>query len=170
MPPKTISKKEVRNFAFWQRSINRKDGVRSRLCLFCTSVYKVLFQLPLRPLISVQRDGKTIREATTTKITPILTAIALSLCALPSDSKPSSITPITISNDSARERIPAYYQYPMINRLGEIYGESNDRNYAVVYVLDVATRSSIYGVVSETINQIYTLDWNDNSSQSVSAD
>ena len=58
----------------------------------------------------------------------------------------------------------------MINRLGEIYGESNDINYAVVYVWDVATRMSIYGVVSETINQIYTLDWNDNSSQSVSAD
>ena len=136
--------------------------------MFCTSVYKVLFQLPLRPLISVQRGGKTIREATTTKIAPILTAIALSLCALPSDSKPSGITPITISNDSARERIPTYYQCPMINRLGEIYGESNDRNYAVVYVWDAATRSSIYGVVSEMINQIYTLDWNDNSSQSVS--
>ena len=104
------------------------------------------------------------------KITPILTAIALSLCALPSDSKPRGITPITISNDSAREHIPAYYQHSMINHLEEIYGESNDINYAVVYVWDAATRSSIYGVVSEMINQIYTLDWDDNSSQSDSVE
>lgn len=104
------------------------------------------------------------------KITPDINAIALSLCALPSDSKPRGITPITISNDSAREHIPAYYQHSMINHLEEIYGESNDINYAVIYVWDAATRSSIYGVVSEMINQIYTLDWDDNSSQSDSVE
>ncbi len=85
-----------------------------------------------------------------------------------SDFDPIGITPITISDDTARQHIPNYYEYPMINHLGSIYGESNDINYAVVYVWDLETRAAIYGVVSEMINQIYTLDWDDNSSQAVS--
>ena len=85
-----------------------------------------------------------------------------------SDFDPIGITPITISNDSARQHIPNYYEYPMINHLGSMYGENSDINYAVVYVWDLETRAAIYGVVSEMINQIYTLDWEDNSSQAVS--
>lgn len=85
-----------------------------------------------------------------------------------SDYKPLGVTPVTIKDSDAKQKITNYDVYPYIKHLADRYSGDDYINYAVLYVWDIETRATISALAASLVDIVdKQTDWDSNEEKQV---